>query len=1057
MLNNTTIRQNVLDELQYTPTSILEEQEGALKKIFNKLANKDGVLDKGAFLGFCRRCQISPQLISRAEIMEIYKATHYDETQKMCLAMSSVETNSQGAENNYLSQSITTTTFIKSKTNNIYGGLGSLETKVYNYDINSKVGVKGDCLTFYGWIETLRRSAGILFSGGQWEGKYPTETDKIRLLLFWIEQGESTKKEDARVAANRRIPKTMTVNKNKRRSSLFQGNNKLLMRRTTGVEPNDALERAEAATHAFGVHDVRFSVAAFDVGGISTRFPQLLPHVDRLDAELKRLFVWYAGSPAELPAGNDGDDFKMSSARFYKFVRECRILSSTITRGIVDVVFKKVTSAMHKSIKQRCFKNNGNIRWKSNSFTKEPDHKRKSMVNRRMNYDDFYIALADLATRKYASSLNFSDHRGNIVGAAFYKLLLHDVLPMFARFWEKTSDSGTAIVVGSPQREKLLQQVAQYAGGSPEKRQGSWRRRWVEVHQLEDELRRDSVVRAFHLQNEETMQLLKAPVIKPFNSKKKLSKRSGVALKQTNRKMITKLDVNANSSPTYHNEIKVEEGVEQSLLASTHRLISRKLSSTSLAGVYLTQDNVRIMSPPPPPPPPPSSLFTSTTHQQQNQFLDNPSSNILMQSVASTIALESGKDQELQNILNVVQSKIKSLEQTVGVRVSKDNDNKIDSNNTSTLRTDSVLTDDSNADFEDAKPMAISSAEMDTVIRTIIECGMPIANRTSNIKNVISNAEHTIVNNEESEIKKHSSNDIASPSKSRNIKSSKKKYITPMRIGDLSTDSIGILNNKSPVTHISPKAQSSRLVNKRISKKANGDVVLYETQLLNSKLLILQGKNYTRDGIRLPRREKPTEYIGTLDVRLQCNWKSSNLESYRIIITSEEGDLFHFRHYTNKEMFEGIRQRHGFQVDFNKYPEVLANVLDEASNTGNKDIKVLFAARRDGTAFFTVTKCLYNGAKTINVLSLNFTQSSDRQRQQDRERLNDSKSRKKNGNSEVKKLDRTIVNNNGSNAGGSTQHGESNKPVAVKARNKNKNRKKRERRLNSKVGGVAVV
>eukprot|EP00943_MAST-04B_sp_MAST-4B-sp1_P000880 g880.t1 len=1050
MLNNTTIRQNVIDELQYTPKSILEEQEGALKKIFNKLANRDGVLDKGAFLGFCRRCQISPQLISRAEIMEIYKATHYDETQKMRLSISSVETNSQRAENNYSSQSITTTTFIKSKNDSISSDLGSLETKVYNYDINSKIGVKGDCLTFYGWIETLRRSAGILFSGEQWEGKYPTETDKIRLLLFWIEQGESTREEDARAAANRRIPKTMTVNKNKRRSSLFQGNNKLLMRRTTGVEPNDALERAEAATHAFGVHDVRFSVAAFDVGGISTRFPQLLPHVDRLDAELKRLFVWYAGSPAELPAGNDGDDLRMSSARFYKFVRECRILSSNITRGIVDVVFKKVTSAMHKAIKQRCFENNGSIRWKSNSFTKEADRKRKSMVNRRMNYDDFYIALADLATRKYAPSLNFNDdHRGNIVGAAFYKLLLHDVLPMFARFWEKTSDSGTAIVVGSPQREKLLQQVAQYAGGSPEKRQGSWRRRWVEVHQLEDELRRDNVVRAFHLQNDETMQLLKAPVIKSFNFKKKLSKRSGVAFEQANRKMITN-----NSSPTYHHEIKVEEGEEQhSLLASTHRLISRKLSTTSLAGVYLTQDNVRVTSPPPPP----SSSFASTTQQQQSQFLDNPSSNTLMQSVASTIALESGKDQELQNILSVVQSKIKSLEQTVGVSVSNDNDNKTDENNTSTLRTDSVLTDDSNADFEDAKPMAISSAEMDTVIRTIIECGMPVTNHTSNIRNIIPNAENKVVNNEKLEMKKHSSINIASPSKSRNTKSSKKKNITPMRIGDLSTDSIGILNNKSPVTYKSPKTQTTQLVKKRISKKANGDVVLYETQLLNSKLLILQDKNYTRDGIRLPRREKPTEYVGTLDVRLQCNWKSGNLESYRIIITSKEDDLFHFRHYTNKEMFEGIRQRHGFQVDFNKYPEVLANVLDEASNTDNKDIKILFTARRDGTAFFTVTKCLYNGAKTINVLSLNFTQSSDRQREQDRERLNNSKSRKKNSNSAVNKLDRTIVNNNGYNTGGGTRLGGSNNPAAVKTRNKNKNRKNRERRLKSKADGVAVV
>ena len=157
-----------------------------------------------------------------------------------------------------------------------------------------------------------------------------------------------------------------------------------------------------------------------------------------------------------------------------------------------------------------------------------------------------------------------------------------------------------------------------------------------EVHQLEDELRRDNVVRAFHLQNDETMQLLKAPVIKSFNFKKKLSKRSGVAaFEQANRKMITN-----NSSPTYHHEIKVEEGEEQhSLLASTHRLISRKLSTTSLAGVYLTQDNVRVTSPPPPP----SSSFASTTQQQQSQFLDNPSSNTLMQSVASTIALESGK------------------------------------------------------------------------------------------------------------------------------------------------------------------------------------------------------------------------------------------------------------------------------------------------------------------------------------------------------------------------------------------------------------------------------
>ena len=182
MSNNTSIRQHVLDELQYTPKSILEEQEGALRKIFNKLANKNGVLDKGAFLGFCRRCQISPQLISRAEIMEIYKATHYDEMQKIRRANSSIGLGNSTTSDNFLLNSRTTTSFIKSKNNNNQNGeLSRLETKVFNYDTNTKVGARGDCLTFYGWVETLRRSAGILFSGDEWEETYPTETDKIRL------------------------------------------------------------------------------------------------------------------------------------------------------------------------------------------------------------------------------------------------------------------------------------------------------------------------------------------------------------------------------------------------------------------------------------------------------------------------------------------------------------------------------------------------------------------------------------------------------------------------------------------------------------------------------------------------------------------------------------------------------------------------------------------------------------------------------------------------------------------------------------------------------------
>ena len=37
-------------------------------------------------------------------------------------------------------------------------------------------------------------------------------------------------------------------------------------------------------------------------------------------------------------------------------------------------------------------------------------------------------------------------------------------------------------------------------------------------------------------------------------------------------------------------------------------------------------------------------------------------------------------------------------------------------------------------------------------------------------------------------------------------------------------------------------------------------------------------------------------------------------------------------------------------VDFDKYPRVLLDVFDEASNPSKRDVEVTFAARRDGTA-----------------------------------------------------------------------------------------------------------
>ena len=108
---------------------VLEEQERPLRRIFGKLANHENVVDKGAFLGFCRKCALSPQLLSRAEMMEIYKTTQFDESERM----------------------------------------RNSETKAID-----RAGAKGDCLTFYGWLEALRRSAGVLFSGDKWDELYPT-------------------------------------------------------------------------------------------------------------------------------------------------------------------------------------------------------------------------------------------------------------------------------------------------------------------------------------------------------------------------------------------------------------------------------------------------------------------------------------------------------------------------------------------------------------------------------------------------------------------------------------------------------------------------------------------------------------------------------------------------------------------------------------------------------------------------------------------------------------------------------------------------------------------
>ena len=81
---------------------------------------------------------------------------------------------------------------------------------------------------------------------------------------------------------------------------------------------------------------------------------------------------------------------------------------------------------------------------------------------------------------------------------------------------------------------------------------------------------------------------------------------------------------------------------------------------------------------------------------------------------------------------------------------------------------------------------------------------------------------------------------------------------------------------------------------------------------------------------------------------------------------------FHFRHYTSREIFEGVRENQGFDVGFDEYPEALMAVFNGSSA---KDVTVTFQCRRNGKALLRITRALYGGAKKIEVLRLNFTRS----------------------------------------------------------------------------------
>ena len=160
-------------------------------------------------------------------------------------------------------------------------------------------------------------------------------------------------------------------------------------------------------------------------------------------------------------------------------------------------------------------------------------------------------------------------------------------------------------------------------------------------------------------------------------------------------------------------------------MASTHRLITRKLSATSLAGVYLTQD--KCLSPPPPPPQSLPVAISPPPLQQINlNSVNEASSNALVESVVSTIAVKAENDQELQNILSVVQSKITSLEETVNGPQAKDTsvaDEDMNCKSSAIDYRELANTRQIYLDSNNSSLLSESTSAMNAVIRTIVQSG----------------------------------------------------------------------------------------------------------------------------------------------------------------------------------------------------------------------------------------------------------------------------------------------------------------------------------------------
>ena len=104
------------------------------------------VISEQPFVDLARHCNLSPTLLSHGELFEIYKVA-------------------------------------------------------YSTDDGSSIG-----LTFPGFCYAFCRCALVVFSGPQWDDVYHTSGSKMRLFLFWIEQGISSGRARSKTIGSLKFP-----------------------------------------------------------------------------------------------------------------------------------------------------------------------------------------------------------------------------------------------------------------------------------------------------------------------------------------------------------------------------------------------------------------------------------------------------------------------------------------------------------------------------------------------------------------------------------------------------------------------------------------------------------------------------------------------------------------------------------------------------------------------------------------------------------------------------------------------------------------------------------